>query len=157
VQDTGTVNAKVYRSPLIPAVNTNGLAVQAASLGLPAAVGTSIAQGHYLNAATAREPVAVLGAEAAQHLGIRRIWPAEGTGLGGHWFSLPATLTPAILAPDIDPSALLAFPPAEHYLHFDGHPSTIYLRADTSQVTAVQALLAATANPENPSQVTVSQ
>jgi putative ABC transport system permease protein len=53
VQDTGTVQASVYRSPLIPAIHTNALAVQAASLGLPAAVGTSIAQGRYLNAATA--------------------------------------------------------------------------------------------------------
>jgi putative ABC transport system permease protein len=157
VQDTGTVDAKVYRSPLIPPINTNGLAVQAASLGLPAAVGTSIAAGHYLNAATAHEPVAVLGAVAAQRLGITRIWPGERIWLGGQWFYLAGILKPAILAPGIDTSALVGFPAAEHYLHFDGHPSTIYLRAATSQVTAVQALLAATANPENPSQVTVSQ
>ena len=156
-QAIGTVNAKVYRSPLIPAINTGALAVQAASLGLPGAVGTSIAAGRYLNAATAREPVAVLGAAAAQRLGIGRIWPGERIWLGGQWFYLAGILRPAILAPDIDTSVLVGFPAAEHYLHFDGHPSTIYLRADTSQVTAVQSLLAATANPENPSQVSVSQ
>jgi putative ABC transport system permease protein len=66
-------------------------------------------------------------------------------------------LHPAVLAPDLDTAALIGFPAAHRYLHFDGHPSTIYLRAHTDQVTAVQALLAATANPENPSQVTVSQ
>lgn len=71
VQDTGTVTASVYRSPLIPAINTNGLSVQAASLGLPAAVGTSIAQGHYVNTATAHEPVAVLGAAAGLLPAIR--------------------------------------------------------------------------------------
>ena len=66
VQDTGTVsNVSAYRSPLIPAVDTNGLTVEAASLGLPGAVGAAIAAGSYLNAATAREPVAVLGAAAA--------------------------------------------------------------------------------------------
>src|SRR5215813_8296766 len=157
VQDTGTVNAKVYRSPLIPAINTGALGVQAASLGLPAAVGTSIAVGHYLNAATAREPVAVLGAAAAQRLGVDRIWRGERIWLGGQWFYLAGILRPAVLAPEIDTAALVGFPAAEHYLHFDGHPSTIYLRADTSQVTAVQSQLAATANPENPSQVTVSQ
>jgi putative ABC transport system permease protein len=157
VQDTGTVDAKVYRSPLIPAINTNGLGVEAASLGLPAAVGTSIAQGHYLNPATAREPVAVLGAVAARRLGVGRIWPGERIWLGGQWFYLAGILKPAILAPDIDYSALVGFPAAQRYLHFDGHPSTIYLRAQTDQVTAVHALLAATANPENPSQVTVSQ
>jgi len=49
---------------LIPAVHTNGLNVDAASLGLPSVVGTSVASGSCLNAATAREPVAVLGALA---------------------------------------------------------------------------------------------
>jgi putative ABC transport system permease protein len=157
VQYTGTVSAKVYRSPLIPAINTNALGVQAASLHLPAAAGTSIAAGRYLNAATAREPVAVLGAAAAQRLGIGRIWPRERIWLGGQWFYLAGILKPAILAPSIDTSVLVGFPAARRYLHFDGHPSTIYLRAATSQVTAVQPLLAPTANPENPSQVAVSQ
>jgi hypothetical protein len=49
-------------------------------LGLPRTVGTSIAQGRYLNAATAREPAVVLGAAAAQLLGIDRIWPGERIG-----------------------------------------------------------------------------
>ncbi len=155
--DTGTVKVSVYRSPIIPAINTNGLSVQAASFGLPAAVGTSIAQGRYLNTATAHEPVAVLGAVAAQRLGIDRIWPRERIWLGGQWFYLAGILKPAVLAPEIDTSVLAGFPAAEHYLHFDGHPSVIYVRAETSQVTAVQSLLAATANPENPGQVSVSQ
>ena len=157
VQDTGTVKASVYRSPLIPAINTNALSVQAASLGLLPAVGTSIAQGRYLNAATAQEPVAVLGAVAAHRLGIDRVYAGERIWLGGQWFYLAGTLKPAVLAPAIDTSVLVGFPAAEHYLHFDGHPSTIYVRAQTSQVNAVQSLLAATANPENPSQVSVSQ
>ena len=75
VQDTGAVDVNVYRSPLISAIHTNGLSVDAASLGLLHAVGTSVARGSYLNAATARQPVAVLGALAAQYLGIDRIWP----------------------------------------------------------------------------------
>ncbi|HEX4656279.1 MAG TPA: ABC transporter permease [Streptosporangiaceae bacterium] len=157
VQDTGTVKASVYRSPLIPAVNTNALSVQAATLGLPSAVSTSIAQGRYLNAATAREPVAVLGAVAAQRLGIDRVYAGERIWLGNQWFYLAGILRPAVLAPAIDSSVLVGFPAAEHYLHFDGHPSTIYLRAQTSQVNAVQSLLAATASPENPGQVSVSQ
>jgi putative ABC transport system permease protein len=157
VQDTGTVSTSVYRSPLIPAVNTNALSVQAASLGLPSAVSTGVAQGRYLNAATAREPVAVLGAAAAQRLGIDRVYAGERIWLGSQWFYVAGILRPAVLAPAIDSSVLVGFPAAEHYLHFDGHPSTIYLRAQTSQVNAVQSLLAATANPENPGQVSVSQ
>ena len=157
VQDTGTTSADAYRSPLIPAINTNGLSVEASSLGLPRAVGTSLARGSYLNAATEKEAVAVLGAAAAQHLGIDRVWPGERIWVGGQWFYVAGILRPAVLAPEIDSSVLVGFPAAQKYLHFDGHPSTIYVRADIGQVAAVHSVLAATANPEAPNQVAVSQ
>ena len=151
VQDTGTVTASAYRSPLIPAVDTNALSVDAASLGLPAAASTSIARGSYLNAATAREPVAVLGSAAAQRLGIDRVWPGERIWVGGQWFYVTGILNPAaVLTPQIDSSVLVGYPAARKYLGFDGHPSTIYVRAATSQVNAVDNLLAAQASPETP-------
>ena len=157
VQETGSTSANVYRSPLIPSVNTNAISVQAASLGLPVTVGTTVAAGSYLNAATAREPVAVLGAAAAQRLGIDRVYPGERVWLGGQWFYLAGILTPALLAPEIDSSVLVGFPAAERYLGFDGHPTTVYVRSATSQVASVQSVLAATANPEAPNEVDVSQ
>jgi putative ABC transport system permease protein len=156
VEHIGTVSAKVYRSPLIPAINTNGLTVDAASLGLPAAVGTSVAQGAYLNAATAREPVAVLGAGAAQLLGIDHLWPNQRIWLGGQWFYVAGILGPATLTPTIDASVLVGYPAAGKYLGFDGHPSAIYLRTETSRVNAVHDLLAAQADPENPGEVSVA-
>jgi len=154
VQDTGTVsNVSAYRSPLIPAVDTNGLTVDAASLGLPGAVGTTIAAGSYLNAATAREPVGVLGAAAAQYLGIDRVWPGERIWVGGMWFYVTGILRPAVLTPQIDSSVLVGYPAAAKYLGFDGHPSIVYVRAKDGHVNAVDSLLAAQANPENPQQV----
>jgi putative ABC transport system permease protein len=157
VQYTGTTKVNAYRSPRIPAINTNALTVDAASLGLPRAIGTTLALGSYLNAATAREPVAVLGAVAARRLGIDRVYPGERIWVGGMWFYVAGILKPAVLAPEIDSSILVGFSAAERYLNFDGHPSTIYVRSQTSQVAAVQSVLAASANPENPSQVNVSQ
>jgi putative ABC transport system permease protein len=157
VEATGSTDANVYRSPLIPAINTNGLSVQAASLGLPDTVGTTLAQGRYLNAATARLPVAVLGSAAARRLGIDRLYPGERIWLGGRWFYVAGILSPAPLAPEIDNSVLVGFPAARRYLGFDGHPTTIYVRSQTSQVAAVQSVLDATANPEAPNEVEVSQ
>ena len=158
VQYTATIsNTNAYRSPHIPPGNTNGLSVAAASLDLPATVGTSIAQGRYLNAATAGEPVAVLGATAATRLGIDRIWPDARIWVGNQWFYLAGILKPATLTPEIDTAVLIGFPAAQQYLDFDGHPSKIYLRAATDQVDAVHAVLAATADPEHPNQVNVSQ
>ena len=157
VQQTGSVTGDVYSSPLIPAVDTNAIGIDTASLGLLRTVGTSVAEGSYLNAATAQEPVAVLGAAAAQRLGIDRVFAGERIWLDNMWFYVAGILNPAVLAPDIDSSVLVGFPAAERYLGFDGHPSTIYVRAQTSQVDAVYNLLSATANPENPSEVAVSQ
>ena len=159
MQYTGTVDADVYRSPLIPAIDTNGLSVEAASLGLPVAVATSVAQGSYLNAATAREPVAVLGYEAAQLLGIDRIWPGLRIWVGGQWFSVVGILNPATLAQQLDTAVLVGFPAAREYLGFDGHPSELYVRTVNTQatITRVDNLLAAQANPETPSEVDVSQ
>jgi putative ABC transport system permease protein len=158
VDDTGTVaDVPAYRSPLIPSINTNALSVQATSLGLPRTIGTSVAQGRYLNAATAREPVAVLGGAAAGRMGIDRVYQGERIWVGGQWFYLVGILRPAVLAPEIDSAVLIGYPAAERYLGFDGHPSQVYLRANTDQVNTVHDVLAATANPEHPNEVTVSQ
>jgi putative ABC transport system permease protein len=157
VASTGAVTADVYRSPLIPAIQTNGLSVLAASIHLLPAVGATVGAGTYLNAATATEPVAVLGATAAQRLGIDRVLPGERIWLRGQWFYIAGILDPVALAPELDSSVLVGFPAAATFLGFDGHPSTVYVRAVTEQVDAVQAVLAATANPESPNQVTVSR
>jgi putative ABC transport system permease protein len=157
VQATGAISVNAYRNPHIPPVDTNALTVQAASLGLLPVVATTVARGHYLNAATAQEPVAVLGAAAAQRLGIDRVYPGERIWVGGNWVYVAGILRPAVLVSAIDSSVLVGYPAAEKYLGFDGHPSTIYLRAEDARVTSVDDLLAATANPENPNQVNVSQ
>jgi putative ABC transport system permease protein len=164
VQDAGLVSGVyAYKSPLIPPIETNALSVQAATLGLPAVVGTSIAQGRFLSTASAREPVAVLGAETARLLGIDQIVPGEQIVVGasprGQWFSVVGILKPAVLAPEIDSSVLIGFPAAERYLGFDGHPSTIYVRTTGTQAatTKVDSLLGYQANPEYPNQVNVSQ
>jgi putative ABC transport system permease protein len=92
-------------------------------------------------------------ADTAQLLGINRVFPGERIWLGEQWFYVTGILHPAVLDPNLDYSVLVGFPAAEHYLGFDGHPSTIYVRTQTSQVSQVnrvQSLLAATADPEAP-------
>jgi putative ABC transport system permease protein len=157
VAATAGLSAAVYRSPLIPSLQTSGLQVQAAGVDLLPAVGTTVAQGRYLNAATAGKPVVVLGAEAARRLGIDRVFPAARVWLGGQWFYVVGILRPAVLAPEIDRSVLVGFGAAKRHLGFDGHPTEVYVRADTAAVAAVRPLLAQTADPEHPDQVDVSQ
>ena len=143
VQATGSTIASAYRSPLIPSVNTNALTLDAATLHLPAAAETSLAQGRFLNAATRSQPVAVLGAAAAQLLGIdhlfggERIWVTTGTG-SGMWLYIAGILKPDVLAPDIDSSILVGYPFAEKYLGFDGHPTVVYVKAREESIEDVR-------------------
>jgi putative ABC transport system permease protein len=156
----------VYRSPLVPPIDTNALQVQAATLNLPRLLATPVAAGSFLNGATATEPVAVLGAAAAQRLGIDQVYPGEAVWLGGMWFYVAGILDPAVLAPEIDTSVLVGYPAAERYLDYHtsvtghptvGQPTTIYVRAEVDHVAQVQGLLAPTAYPESPNQAVVSQ
>ena len=160
VQYTGSVsNVNAYRSPYIPTIDTNALSVDASSIGLPAVGGTSVAQGTYLNAATENEPVAVLGYQAAQRLGIDRIWPGEKIWVGGMWFYVAGILNSAALTPQIDSSILIGFPAAQKYLGFDGHPTELYVRTrnNPSVTTTVDNLLGYQANQEDPGGVDMSQ
>jgi putative ABC transport system permease protein len=156
VAQTGKVTGHAYRSPLIPAVETGAINIQAASLNLPASLAVKVAQGRYLNAATASEPVAVLGAATAERLGIDHIYPGERIWVANQWLYVVGILGPSPLAPELESSVLVGFKAAERYLHFNGHANTIYVRAQDSDVSAVQSVLAATANPEAPNEVNVS-
>jgi putative ABC transport system permease protein len=157
---------KVYRSSLIPVANSGGLSVRATSLNLLSVLNTGIARGSWLNAGTAREPVAVLGAVAAERMGIDRVHADQRIWLGGQWFNVAGILEPSPLATDIDTSALVGYAAAQRYLGYvgpvggerkAGPPSSIYVRAATGHEAALQALLAPTANPEAPDEVDVSQ
>lgn len=145
----------VYRTDRIPKAETRGLSVQAAQLDLPDTVGVTIADGTWLNAATASYPAAVLGSQAASLLGIT----SDGgqVYVGGRWFTVIGILDTALLAPELDTAALVGWQAAESYLDFDGHPTTVYTRASDESVEAVGGLLAATANPEAPNEVQVSR
>jgi putative ABC transport system permease protein len=145
----------IYRNDKIPPAETGGLSVAAADLQLPQAVGATVAKGRWLNAATARYPATVLGATTASQLGIHQ--PGSQVWLGRRWFTVVGILDPVTLAPELDRAALIGFPAAKALFGADGSPSTIYLRADPDQVSDVQGVLAATANPEHPNEVQVSR
>jgi putative ABC transport system permease protein len=157
VAETEKLTATVYRTPLIPPIDTNALSVQATSVDLLGALGLSVVQGRYLNAASASEPVAVLGAAAAQRLGIDRLYAGERIWVADQWFYLAGILGPALLTPEIESSVLVGFPAAKRYLGGDGHANTVYLRARDEQVAAVRSVLAETVNPQAPNEVDVSQ
>src|SRR5262245_57082013 len=157
VAATGKVSSKVYRTDRIPAVESGGMSVQAASADLVSTVGGTVYSGTWLNAATARYPAVVLGSRAAQRLGVTRAGPDIQVYIGKRWFTVVGILAPVPLAPELDLSALVGWDAAQTYLGFNGHPTTVYTRTRESAVQAVRDVLGATANPEKPSEVRVSR
>jgi putative ABC transport system permease protein len=158
VAATGKVSdVHVYRSDRIPAGQTNAIVLRAAQLGLLGTVGGKVADGAWLNAATAKYPAVVLGASAARRLGIESVNDGVQIYIHQRWFTVIGILDQVALAPEIDSSALVGWDAAKDYLGFDGHPTTVYTRSKDASVEAVQAVLAATANPQAPNEVKVSR
>src|SRR5262249_34521822 len=139
------------------AYETGNLSVLAARTDLPATVGAHLASGAWLNQATARYPAVVLGAMAAKRLGVPRASPRTQVWLRGPWVTVLRLLHPVPLPPRLALAALVGWPEAISHLRFDGSPTTVYTRTRDDAVVAVQAILAATANPEHPNEVDVSR
>ena len=151
------LSAKVYVNDRIPASETADLSVVESRIDLLTALRGAVAEGSFLTAATERFPAVVLGAIAAQRLGITSVQPASQVWLGGHWFAVVGILDALPLAPNLDSSVLVGQDIASSLLGWDRAPTTIYVRAATDRVSAVQGLLAAIANPAHPDQVQVSR
>jgi putative ABC transport system permease protein len=150
-------NVKVYRSDRIPVEVTNGLSVFAARVTLPSTVGATVRSGVWLNGLTGRYPAVVFGASAAQRLGVGRANTATEILVGGGRFTVVGILNPVDLAPELDSAVLMGWEIAAERFRFDGRPTTVYTRSAESQVVAVSGVLAATANPRAPGEVTVSR
>src|SRR5262245_3229844 len=149
------VEATVRRTNYISEDETGGISVLGTDENLPATLGATIRRGRYLNKAMLRYPAVVLGSEAAQRLGISR--PGVDVWIGDQWFTVVGILDPVELDPDLDNAALIGLPIAEELFGAEGHPSTIYVRADPDVLDDVRQVVGATANPEHPEEVEVSR
>jgi len=154
---TGKTGQSVRRTDKISTAETSGLGVYAARPDLLGVLGGKVRTGRFLEAANQNYPVVVLGSVAAARLGIDHLDPAQPrqVWIGGRWFTVVGILDPMPLAPEIERSALVGWDVAKQLLGFDGHSSTVYVRAEESQVDSVRSVLAATLNPKAPNEVDV--
>jgi putative ABC transport system permease protein len=157
---TAISSASVRRNPYIEAAETSGISVDAADPQLLATLGGRVLEGRFLNPSNERYPLVVLGAVAAQRLGVDRL-TVDGRPvqvyLGGTWFTVAGVLGPQPLAPEIERAALIGYPVANKLFGTTHHASMLYVRADPERVSEADSLLAATADPQNPEQTQVSR
>jgi putative ABC transport system permease protein len=150
-------SGSVYRTPYVPAEETGGIGVDATSNNLPRVVGTTLASGHFLNAVSQKFPEVVLGAQAAATLQISRVGGHLMVYLGNHWFVVAGILNPVRLDSSLDSVVFISLPVAERLFQTLPDPSEIYVRSSQNRVTSVADLLPATANPQDPSGVSVDR
>lgn len=154
---TRTVATTVRRNDKVDIEETGGIAVVATEPQLLSTVGAKLKTGRFLNSATTRYPAVVLGATAAARLGVDSLAGQPLVDVGGHWFEVVGILDPVPLGPDIDRSALIGYDVAKRLFGINDSASTVRVRTNPTQVEAVRAVLAATANPQAPGNVTVTR
>ncbi len=157
VSSVTPVDATVRRTDLVPETRTQGISVKAADLDLVETLAGSVANGRWLDAASAQLPAVVLGSVAAERLGIDDVSIGPMVWLGDRWFAVVGILDSFELAQDIDRSALIGRPYATGSMDAAEAPETIYLRTDPASLDAVRAVVPATTDPEDPDQVEVSR
>ena len=153
----GLSSVTVRRTDLIPASETGGIAVAAATSSLLTTVGATVSEGRFLDSSTESLPAVVLGATAARRLGIESLAGSPMVWIGGRWWAVIGILDPVPLLSSLDTAAFIGFDAAADLLGHDGKVSTIYVRMDPKSVEAVRSVLAATANPSAPNEVSISR
>ncbi|MCX4675307.1 ABC transporter permease [Streptomyces sp. NBC_01433] len=152
---TADVDARIRRSDVVPEERTAGVITQAVRTDLLSTLGGEVGRGVWLNPAGERLPTTVLGAVAAERLGITR--PGGTIMMNDTRVVVVGILEPIELVPTLDRVAMVGFPAAERYFGFDGHPTTIFERSTDASVEDVRAVLARTISPGRESGVKVSR
>ncbi|MEE1843961.1 MULTISPECIES: ABC transporter permease [unclassified Streptomyces] len=152
---TADVDARIRRSDVVPEERTAGVTAQAVRTDLLAALGGEVRRGVWLTPAGERLPTAVLGAVAAERLGITRT--GETIMMNDTRVAVVGILRPIELVPNLDRVVMVGFPAAERYFGFDGHPTTVFERSTDASVQDVRAVLARTISPGDEAGIKVSR
>jgi putative ABC transport system permease protein len=151
------LSATVRRTDFVPAAETGGISVEAASTSLLDTVGGTVAHGRFLDASTESLPAVVLGSTSARRLGISSLDGSPMVWIAERWWAVVGILDPVPLLSSLDSSALVGFDAARSLLGHDGKVSTIFVRMEPRAVEAVRSVLAATTNPQAPNEVSISR
>jgi putative ABC transport system permease protein len=155
VDSVRVLDATIRRSDRIDPEETGGITVDAADTGLLQTLGGTMVRGRFLNSATAATRSVVLGSLAASSLGIDR--PGALVYIAGRWWTVVGIMAPLELAPELDRAALMGYAAAHRELDEDLSATTVYMRADPSDVERVHDIVPSAANPEHPEEVDVSR
>jgi putative ABC transport system permease protein len=148
----------VRRSPLIPPAEGGGITTAATDVPLLDAIGGTVATGRWHDGASTALHTVVLGATAAERLGIDGPDAVDerAVTIGDDQYVVIGVLRPIPLYPTLDAFAFIGYPVAQQRAAEELAPSTIYVTTLPDRVTATGARLPATVDPLAPEEVAVS-
>lgn len=154
---TTDINGSVLRSDKTPPGTQNGIQILATESNLALTLGAETSTGRHHDDATVTLPTVVLGSIAAERLGITDLEHAPRVWIGERWYDVIGILEPLRLNPEIDRAALVGYGHVRDMLGEKVPPSSIYVRTAPESVDAVRGVLARTASPGAPNEVSVSR
>jgi putative ABC transport system permease protein len=157
VADVITLDVAPLRNDLVSSNETNGIDVIAADVDLVDTLKGAVTDGVWLTDATAPCANVVLGAGAAERVGIDAIEAGTQMYVGDEWFTIVGVLDEFPLSPDLDRAVFIGKDAAATIFDVELNPSAIYIRTTPDQIDAVRDVLPSTADPESPDEVSVSR
>ena len=157
VADVVTLDELPLRNDVMDGNETKGLTALAADTDLLATLRGDVAVGTWLDEGSSATPSVVLGSVSAERLGIESVADGPMITVGGEWFTVVGILDEFPLAEDLDRAVFVGKDIAVDLFETELNPSILYLRTQPEQIDAVRGGVAATADPQNPDEVSTSR
>ena len=157
------VAASVRRTEFIPEQQTGGISLLAVQPEVFPMIDAVLRSGVFLDSSSAMVPRVVLGAKAAERLGINSSLGSPQVYIDDTYFTVVGILEPAPLAPNVDRAAMIGNEIAAELFDSELDPSLVYARVrddlldDQRRFDETRAVIAATVLPDAPTEVSVSR
>jgi len=155
VADVVDLDGAPLRNDVMSENETKGLSAMAADVDLLATLRGSVSEGRWLDDAST--PTVVLGSVAAERLAIDSVVDGPMITIGGEWFTVIGILDGFPLAENLDRAVFIGRNTAVDVFETDLNASVIYLRTEADQIDAVRGVVASTADPQSPDEVSISR
>ena len=152
-----SLEAKPLRNRWMGSGDTRGLGAVGADAKFLETVSGSMSKGSWPGTAWANAPVGVVGATAAQRLGITDVSAGPVIRVGNRDITIVGILDPLTLAADLDRAVFVDTTTAELIAGAELTPTSIYVRTSEATVDVVRGLLPATVSPLAPENVEVTR
>jgi putative ABC transport system permease protein len=146
-------DVRVYRTSMMPEGQSGSIAASLLDGDLLSTLNVEMAQGSWFTSASQSLPTVVLGEGAARRLRAEvgyRLW------IDNRWWAVIGVLEPLSLAEEMNSTAFLA-PDYARQFYPDLDISSIYVASAPGKSGSVRNVIAATANPADPSGVDVTR